>query len=350
MAKKENEAVAPRINQTALARRIAQWTAGDHFFDSPIDGLTLHFWDRPTDPTCYLLGPSLCLIAQGRKQVLLGEEVFVYDADHYLVTSVDLPVVSRIIEASPEVPYLGLTLMLDPRMIGQLMLTHDAPVETEGADRLAIAVGTLFSPLLDALVRLLDLLETPRDMPVMEPLIKQEILYRLLTSEQGPRLRRMTMTDTQGHRISKAIDWLKTNFSAPVRVDALATMAGLSPSAFHSHFRAVTAMSPLQYQKHMRLGEARRLMLTERMDASTAAFRVGYESPSQFSREYSRMFGAPPARDIKTLIHASGATTEAPRSPPLEKRNGPPVGGTDGPSQDGEERRRPPRGRLPERS
>ncbi len=167
--------------------------------------------------------------------------------------------------------------------------------------RLGVAVSEVTPPLLDAFQRLLDLLEQPQDIPALAPLVKQEIFYRLLMGEQGPRLRQMTSVDSHSHQIARAIDWLKDNFDKPVRIEDLAAKAGLSLSAFHSHFRAMTAMSPLQFQKRMRLNEARRLMFTERMDASTAAFEVGYESLSQFSREYGRLFGAPPARDIRKL-------------------------------------------------
>jgi transcriptional regulator GlxA family with amidase domain len=191
---------------------------------------------------------------------------------------------------------------LDLRLIAQLMLGLDMPSARLPKEHLGIAVSEVSAPLLDAFNRLIDLLEQPGDIPVLAPLIEQETFYRLLTGEQGPRLRMITTVGNHGYRISRAIDWLKQNFSKPVKIEELASKAGLSLSAFHNHFRATTAMSPLQYQKRMRLNEARRLMLTEHIDASRAAFQVGYESPSQFSREYSRQFGAPPMRDIKNLI------------------------------------------------
>lgn len=288
--------------QSSLATQIARWTEGKNTVDGVVPGLTLHRWDFPTDPTSYMMGPSLCLIAQGQKRVILGEEVFVYDAQHFLITSVDLPVVANVIEASPDQPYLGLSLLLDLPVLGQLMASDTLAMDRRTPDRLGIAVEALSQPMLDAFVRLVGLHDSPRDIPVLAPLIKQEIFYWLLGSGQGYRLRRMVSVETQSYQIAKVIDWLKDNFTAPVKVEDLAGRAGMSASAFHSHFRAVTAMSPLQYQKRMRLSEARRLMLTERVDASTAAFEVGYESPSQFSREYSRMFGAPPLRDIRTLM------------------------------------------------
>jgi AraC-like DNA-binding protein len=242
-----------------------------------------------------MLAPSICLIGQGRKRLFLGEDSYAYDAHRFLITSVDLPVVAQIIEASREKPYLGLTMELDLRMIARLMLDHDMPSSRPSKDRLGIAVSKVSMPLL----------EHPGDIPALAPLVQQEILYRLLRGEQGPRLRQITSIGNHGYQIARAIDWLKENFSKPVKVEELAGKAGLSVSAFHNHFRSMTAMSPLQFQKRMRLNEARRLMLAEHLDASRAAFEVGYESPSQFSREYSRLFGAPPMRDIKNLVQDS---------------------------------------------
>ncbi|WP_294768897.1 AraC family transcriptional regulator [uncultured Rhodoferax sp.] len=288
-----------------LAGRIARWAGDRNVLETPVGGLNLQRWETTTDPTSYMLPASICLIGQGRKRLYLGEETFVYDAHKFLITSIDLPVVTHIIEASPHRPYLGLTLELDLPLITQLVLNQNAQASRPPADRLGLAVSAVSTPLLSAFSRLIDLLETPDDIPVLAPLIKQEIFYRLLTGEQGARLRRIATIGNHGYQISRSIDWLKENFNKPVKMGELASRAGLSVSAFHSHFRSVTAMSPLQYQKRMRLNEARRMMLTEHMDASSAAFEVGYESPSQFSREYSRQFGAPPMRDIKNLIEAS---------------------------------------------
>lgn len=291
--------------QLSLADRIARWTSDRNRFDTPIKGLSLHRWETPTEPESYMLPPSVCLIGQGRKRLFLCEEAYIYDAHRFLITSVDLPVVAQIIEASADKPYLGLTMELDLRVIAQLMLNDERPPGRASNDRLGVAVSALSAPLLDAFNRLLDLLEHPGDIAALGPLVRQEIFYRLLTGEQGPRLRQIASAGTHGFQIARAIDWLKDNFDKPLRIDELASNAGLSTSAFHSHFRSTTAMSPLQFQKRMRLNEARRLMLTEQTDASTAAFKVGYESPSQFSREYRRQFGAPPMRDIKNLMQDS---------------------------------------------
>jgi len=294
-----------QAKRVSLADRIALWTAGRNILETPIPGLNLHRWETPTEPTSYMLPPSICLIGQGRKRLFLGEESYVYDAHRFLITSVDLPVVTQVIEASSNRPYLGLTLELDLRVMAQLMLGQDMPSARPSRERLGIAVSEVSPPLLDAFNRLIDLLEKPEDISALAPLVKQEIFYRLLTGEQGPLLRQITTVGNHGYQISRAIDWLKENFSKPVKMEELASKAGLSLSAFHNHFRSMTAMSPLQYQKRMRLNEARRLMLTEHIDASRAAFSVGYESPSQFSREYTRQFGAPPMRDIKNLIQDS---------------------------------------------
>ncbi len=288
-----------------LAAAIAQWTKGKNRVDPLIPGLSLHCWDAPTDPTSYMLAPSICLIGQGRKRVFLGEGAYAYDAHRFLITSLDLPVTAQIIEASPERPYLGLTLELDLRALAQLMLDHPVTAPRSSQDRLGIAIGELSPALLDAFQRLLGLLAHPDDIPALAPLIKQEIFYRLLIGDQGPRLRQIVSVESHGHQIARAIGWLKDNFRRPFKVEDLAAATGLSVSAFHAHFRAMTAMSPLQFQKKMRLSEARRLMFAENMDAGAAAFEVGYESPSQFSREYSRQFGAPPLRDIKNLTQVS---------------------------------------------
>ena len=269
--------------------------------DTDVPGLSLHRWTEPTDPTSYMLAPSICLIGQGRKRLFLGEETFIYDAEHFLITSVELPVVTQIIEASPEKPYLGLTMELDLRLISQLMIDNQVAPDKKQTDRCGIGVSRLPGNLNDAFCRLLGLASQPEDIEPLAPLIQQEIFYRLLKSDQGPRLRNITSNANHGYQIARTIEWMKENFSKPVKVEDLANNSGMSVSAFHNHFRSMTAMSPLQFQKKMRLNEARRLMLAEHLDASKAAFEVGYESPSQFSREYSRLFGAPPMKDIRQL-------------------------------------------------
>lgn len=285
----------------ALAKSIAGWAGNENQIDTAIPGLRLSRWETPTEPTSYTLKSSICLIAQGAKRVLLGEETHVYDATRFLISSVDLPVVANIIEAAPQKPYLGLILELDLREISQLIVDSGLPLNRSRKANKGMAVGKLSLPLLNAFQRLMDLLVEKESIKILAPLIKREIFFRLLTTDQGPRLQQIVSSGSHGHQISRAIDWLKNNYTHPLRVNELAAHSGMSKSAFHSHFRAMTSMTPLQFQKRLRLNEARRLMLTENLDALTATFEVGYESPSQFSREYSRLFGAPPLRDIKNL-------------------------------------------------
>jgi AraC-like DNA-binding protein len=285
----------------ALGKSIARWTDKSDRVETAIPGLTLYRRDEPSQPTSIMYEPRICVVAQGAKRVLLGDDTYVYDAHHYLITSVDLPTVVQIIKASREKPCLGLILKLDQREISQLMVDSNLPPPRPQQSSRGMATGDVTLPLLTVFQRLIDLLAEPKDIPILAPIIQREIFYRLLVSDQGARLRQMASAGSQSQQIARAIDWLKGNFTRPLRIDDLATQVNMSTSTFHHHFRAVTAMSPLQYQKWLRLSEARRLMLAENQDATTAAFQVGYESPSQFSREYSRLFGAPPLRDITSL-------------------------------------------------
>lgn len=284
-----------------LRDRVARWTEQGEQHVTSIPGLSLFRRDQPTEPISGMYEPSICLVAQGAKRVLLGEDTYVYDAHHYLITSVHLPTVVQIVEASPEKPYLGLRLTFDQREISQLMADSNLPAPRTQQSPRGMATGDVSLPLLTAFHRLIDLLGDPQDVPILAPIIQREIIYRLLVGDQGARLRQIASAGSQSHQIARAIEWLKGNFARQLRIDELAGQARMSASTFHHHFRAMTALSPLQYQKHLRLQEARRLMLAERLDAATAAFQVGYESPSQFSREYSRLFGASPLRDVSTL-------------------------------------------------
>lgn len=284
-----------------LAKLIDRWTGNANQYDTPISGLRFSRWTTPTPPTSYTHNPSICLIAQGRKRVLLGEESFIYDANHFLISSVDLPIIANIIEASEEQPYLGLIMELDLTEISQLIIDSELAFTQSKEAQKGIAVGELSESLLDAFVRLAELLDEGQNIKILAPIIKREIFYRLLMSEQGTRLHQIVTAGSHSHQIAKAIDWLKNNFVKPLSVGDLASYTGMSKSSFYTHFRSMTSMTPLQFQKKLRLSEARRLMLTENLDAMAATFKVGYESPSQFSREYSRLFGAPPSKDIKSL-------------------------------------------------
>jgi len=285
----------------ALGGNIARLTEQGELHTTAIPGLSLFRRIEPTEPITGMYQPSICLVAQGAKRVKLGEEIFVYDAHHYLIASVHLPTVVQIIDASPEKPYLGLRLTFNLGEIAQLMADSQLPPPRTGQSSRGMATGEVTLPLLTAFSRLIDLLDEPQDIPILAPIIQREIIYRLLVGDQGARLRQIASTGSQSHQIARAIDWLKTNFSQSLSIEDLASQANMSGSTFHHHFRSMTALSPLQYQKQLRLQEARRLMLAEHLDAATAGFQVGYESPSQFSREYSRMFGSPPLRDITNL-------------------------------------------------
>lgn len=289
-----------------LAKHIEKWANGANQYDTEIPGLRFSRWATPTPPTSYTHNPSICLIAQGRKRVLLGEDSFVYDANHFLISSVDLPIIANIIEASEDKPYLGVIMELDLTEISQLIVDSELTFNQSKEAQKGIAVGELSEPLLDAFLRLIELLDEGKSIKILAPIIKREIFYRLLITEQGARLNQIVTAGSHSHQIAKAIDWLKNNFVKPLSVSELAAYSGMSKSAFYTHFRSMTSMTPLQFQKKLRLSEARRLMLTENLDAMATTFKVGYESPSQFSREYSRLFGAPPSKDIKSLRESMG--------------------------------------------
>ncbi|MDB5309734.1 MAG: Transcriptional regulator, AraC family [Gemmataceae bacterium] len=286
---------------TEMADLIERVTGRDGMYPTAVDELTLFRASAPSEPISILYEPSLCIVAQGSKQVILADEVYRYDPAQFLLVSVDLPASGQVVGASPQAPYLGLRVVLDPAVVGELV-ADTGHLETRGTPPgRALSVSPVEPQLLDAVARLLALLDCPRDIAVLAPLVLREITYRLLTGDQGPRLRQIAAGDGQARRVARAIRWLKEHFAEPLRIAALAREVRMSPSALHHHFKCVTAMSPLQYQKRLRLQEARRLMFGEGLDAAEAGFRVGYESPSQFSREYRRLFGAPPRRDVATL-------------------------------------------------
>ncbi len=287
--------------RSSLGESIARLAKDGELFETAIPGLALFKREEPTEPVSGMYVPSVCLVTQGAKRVILGEETFVYNAQNYLITSVDLPTIVQITEASPDKPYLGLRFKLDMREVSQLMVDSNLPGPREQQSNRGMATGEINVPLLTAFQRLVDLLDEQQDIPILAPVIQREITYRLLVGDQGARLRQIASTGSQSQQIARAIEWLKANYTQPLKIEELAAQARMSSSSFHNHFRSMTALSPLQFQKHLRLHEARRLMLTEQLDAASAAFEVGYESPSQFSREYNRLFGAPPLRDISKL-------------------------------------------------
>ena len=285
----------------ALRDSIARWTDSNENTVTMIPGLAFFRSEEPTQPFSGMYEPSICLVAQGAKRVILGEDMYVYDERHYLITSIHLPTVVQVMEANPAKPYLGLVLKLDLREISQLMVDSKLPPPREQQSSRGMAIGEVTLPLLTAFQRLIELLDEQQDIPILAPIIRREITYRLLVGDQGARLRQIASSGTQSQQIAQAIEWLKDNYTESLRIDDLAKQAGMSNSTFHHHFRSMTALSPLQFQKQLRLREARRLMLTEHLNAASAAFQVGYESPSQFSREYNRLFGSSPSRDITNL-------------------------------------------------
>jgi AraC-like DNA-binding protein len=274
-------------------------TAGD--FTTHITDLSVYRRNAPAPPITCIVEPSVVLVVQGAKEMVIGSEVFPYDTSRFLVTSLNIPANSAVTMASEQAPCLGLVFKLDLRTLAEL-IAQDGRLAVSGQTfHTSAGVGELSPKLLESFSRLIELLEEPDAIPVLWPLIQREIHYRLLLSDQAPLLRHIASVGSKGHRIAKAIDWMKLNYAAPLRVDELASQVQMGVSTFHQHFRQLTAMSPLQYQKWLRLNEAKRLMLNEHLDAATAAFKVGYESPSQFSREYGRQFGTPPKRDIAEL-------------------------------------------------
>jgi AraC-like DNA-binding protein len=303
MSSIDNNSLEPTIE--ALGKCIARLTEKGELYTTAVPGLSLFKREELTEPITGMYEPSVCLVAQGAKRVILGEDTYVYDAHHYLITSVNLPTVVQIIEASPEKPYLGLRLKFDLREVTQMMVDSNLPKPRTQQSSRGMATGEVTLPLLTAIQRLIDLLADQQDIPILAPIIQREIIYRLLVGDQGERLRQIASAGSQSNQIARAIDWLKSNFTEPLSIDDLAAKSSMSTSTFHHHFRSMTALSPLQFQKQLRLQEARRLMLAERMDAANAAFQVGYESPSQFNREYNRQFGAPPLRDITKLRQMS---------------------------------------------
>lgn len=292
-----------------LARRLDQQVDADGIWPTAIPGLSVIRFSQPSQEIAHALHqPAVCIIAQGAKRVMLRDEVFNYDASRFLVFSVDLPISAQITEATKEVPYLCFRLDLDPAIISGLLLRTDrvGSGAIDACDR-GLYLSPVTEPMVDAAIRLMELLEAPEDAAVVAPLAVQELHYRLLRSEQGGRLASIAQADSHAHRIARVIAWLKTHFAEPLSVGDLARIAHMSTSSLHLHFRHVTSMSPLQYQKLLRLQEARRLLVGTTTEVSEACYRVGYESASQFSREYSRLFGLAPSRDAQRLRAVGGA-------------------------------------------
>ncbi|HEX8035918.1 MAG TPA: AraC family transcriptional regulator [Ktedonobacterales bacterium] len=312
----EREAQRVQANREELVERIAQAIRADGHAQ-PLKGLHLYRHSVPLEQVYSVVEPSVCVVAQGSKEFLLGESRYRYDPAHYLLSTVELPSVGKVIEASKERPFLSLRLELAPALVGAVMVeagysSHASPPGP--AEVRAIAVSSVDVDLLDAVVRLVRLLDAPAEAPVLMSLITREIIYRLLMGEQGARLRHLALLGGYTPRITRAIERLQQDFDQPLRIEQMARELGMSVSGLHHHFKAVTAMSPLQYQKRLRLLEARRLMLGEDLDAARAAYRVGYRDASHFNREYKSLFGAPPMRDVQRLRAQDLIATSAMRN------------------------------------
>ena len=294
----------------ALAQKIAHRAVAEGDTPTEIQGLRLYRRSEPSACASAAYEPSLVVFVQGQKRINVGKTTYICDGSNFLLTSVDLPVVSQVIAATEQEPILGLLLKLEMSAVREILSQQEFHLREESADARGMAVGVSSLELLDAFSRLVDLLDTPQDIPFLGSLIQREIVFRLLRSPQGKHLRAIATLGEQSHRTAKAVEWLRVNYAKPLRVEQLATMARMGVSTLHHQFRSMTAMSPLQYQKQLRLHVARERMLNEGLDAASAAFEVGYESASQFSREYSRFFGQPPIRDIKS--RCSPATASVP--------------------------------------
>ncbi|HXH05250.1 MAG TPA: AraC family transcriptional regulator [Vicinamibacterales bacterium] len=285
-----------------LVARIGARTVGSEDTATAIASLGLFRREARTEPCACRVEPALVLVVQGAKQLLIGGRPYPYDVERFVITSLDLPARSQVLEASPERPCLGLVLKLDLRLLAELIAHGGLPAPRDKPAEGSAMLGGVTPPLLEACARLVALLdEDATTQAVLAPLVVREIHFRLLRSEAAVRLWQIAAIGTPGQRIARALEWIRRHYAEPMRIGQLAAHVQMSPSSLHEHFKQLTAMTPLQYQKWLRLNEARRLMVNEGLDAATTAFRVGYESASQFSREYARLFGAPPRRDIEAL-------------------------------------------------
>jgi AraC-like DNA-binding protein len=289
----------PRDPYQEMASIITRFTADDGEWPTAIGNLFLARRSSTMKCTYTTQWPFFGLVVQGAKSMAFGSHVQHYGVGDYLVVSLDLPVASRVTQASPDTPNLGLGIRIEPERLKEVLgLIGTARPAVAPADMRAVAVNKAPPDLLDAVVRLMRLLDRPEDIAALAPLIEREILYRVATGPHGPALLQIATIETPSNRIVQAVAWLRQNFTRPLRIEELAQHVGMSASSLHHHFKALTAMTPMQYQKQLRLFEARRLMLAERLDVGSAGYSVGYQSPSQFSREYSRLYGRPPLRDI----------------------------------------------------
>jgi AraC-like DNA-binding protein len=296
----EERAEAARRELVELLGRRIRADGGQ---ETAIPSLNLYRFSTITEPAHALQQPGVYVVVQGRKQVTVGDATYFYDPSQYLAVSLELPAVGRVVQATPEQPYLCMTLAVDERELGALLLEAGGNVPRDDHDGRAVFVSPVRAPLLDGFLRLVRLLDSPNDIPVLAPLILREINYRLLQEEQSGRLAAIALGHSRLRRVAGAVRWIKEHFAERLEIDALAKRVNMSPSSFHAHFKAVTMMSPVQYQKRLRLQEARRLLVAGE-SSEVVAYQVGYASPSQFTREYARLFGQPPRRDAERVRDA----------------------------------------------
>ncbi len=301
-----------QASRDELAEHLARHLADDGMIDIA-PGLAVYRCSAPMGPIYRVSEPSLCVIAQGAKDVFLGKERYRYDASKYLLVTAGLPLVSHVIQASKERPFSGARILLDPSVITEVLVDANHLITRPNRATRTLTVSRINASLLDAVVRLFRLVDTPRDYQVLAPLITREIVYRLLRGEQRGRLGEIPVVGASEQRMAKAIKLIRENYAKPLYITRLAKKFGMSPSGFHHHFKSATAMSPLQFQKQLRLQEARRLLVADDYDAATAAYRVGYDDPSHFNREYKRLFGEPPMRDVERLRSPARARSNARR-------------------------------------
>jgi AraC-like DNA-binding protein len=300
----EREAQRLQASRAELVERMV-WAIRDDGVFEPLPGLHLARLSAPLDKVHSVLEPSFCVIAQGSKEVFVGNSRFQYDPFHYLLATLELPRASQVLAASREKPYLSFRLELDPTLVSAVIVEAGVIAPPRPDDVRAMDVSPLDANLLETVVRLVRLLDSPAEAPILMPLITRELIYRLLTGDQGGRLRHLALQGSSTPSIARAVERLRRDFDQPLQVEQMANDLGMSVSGFYHHFRAVTAMSPLQFQKQLRLQEARRLMLGEDLDAASAAYRVGYNDASHFNREYKSVFGVPPMRDVQRLREES---------------------------------------------
>lgn len=294
------EAQRTQVNHLELIDRITQAIAHDGLIE-PLHGLFLHRASAPTEPIHGITIPSFCVVAQGCKLLLLGEDQYYFAPGQHLLATAELPYMGHVLEATPDQPYLSMRLNLDPIEVGSVLVDAGYPKFVSTKPVRALNVSSIDGRLLDAMVRFARLIAAPHEQRFLAPMLRREIIYHLLASDQGARLRQIAVVGGATHRIATAIAHIRNTFAQPLSIEEIANDAGMSVSSFHHHFKSITALSPLQFQKHLRLQEARRLLLGGQLDVTRVGFLVGYADSSQFNREYKRLFGLPPLRDTARL-------------------------------------------------